>query len=382
MFLKTPKSVYHMVLYSAPGKLFLSGEWAVLEGFPGLVAAVNTRVQVTAKAHAGDHIIVSAPDMGIPEAAARFDNDQLVFEGLDEKQEKALALVGQAIIIALRFAQEKNIPLTSFSLLTQSGDFQTIVDGEKKKVGFGSSAAVVVATVAAVLDVLGYRATRDETYKLAAIAHYVAQGKAGSGFDIAASTYGGVFVYKRFDGAWLTQQMTRGTALADIVASTWPHFVVEKLTIPKDLHLLVGWTRSSASTTAMIGQMNAFKTGQRGHYDELFANNGASAGGVIAAWKENDKTKILEGLKKNARNLQELTDASNVTITTPELATLAAIADDNGGAGKLSGAGGGDCGIAVCYDDGVAGTIKEKWRAAGIAVLDVAVDKEGLRREA
>src|SRR5262249_59369926 len=32
---------------SAPGKLFLTGEWAVLRGAPALVAAVDRRVSVT-----------------------------------------------------------------------------------------------------------------------------------------------------------------------------------------------------------------------------------------------------------------------------------------------------------------------------------------------
>ena len=50
--------------YSAPGKLFISGEWAVLEvGNQGLVAAVNNRVHVFVEE--SDEIIITAEDFGI-----------------------------------------------------------------------------------------------------------------------------------------------------------------------------------------------------------------------------------------------------------------------------------------------------------------------------
>ena len=82
-----------------------------------------------------------------------------------------------------------------------------MVGGQPKKAGFGSSAAVVVAAIASVLDFHGYKAGKDEIFKLATIAHYSAQGKIGSGFDVAASVYGGVFVYSRFDPEWLVKRM-------------------------------------------------------------------------------------------------------------------------------------------------------------------------------
>ena len=51
------------VKYSAPGKLFISGEWAILAvGNYGLVAAVNNRVHVSIDDH--DHgISVTAEDL-------------------------------------------------------------------------------------------------------------------------------------------------------------------------------------------------------------------------------------------------------------------------------------------------------------------------------
>mgnify|MGYP000138420300 CR=1 FL=1 len=65
-----------MIKISAPGKLFLSGEWAVLEvGNPGVVAAVNRRVFV--EIEESDVISVSVDDFGIENAEAEFDGKNL-----------------------------------------------------------------------------------------------------------------------------------------------------------------------------------------------------------------------------------------------------------------------------------------------------------------
>ena len=44
----------------APGKLFLTGEWAVLRGAPALVAAIDRHVEVAIEAGA-DGVVVESP---------------------------------------------------------------------------------------------------------------------------------------------------------------------------------------------------------------------------------------------------------------------------------------------------------------------------------
>ena len=77
-----------MTHVSAPGKLFLSGEWAVLEvGNPGIVAAVNKRVH--AEVEEADSISVSIGDFGIKDLGAKFDGKQLSWEReLSEKEKE------------------------------------------------------------------------------------------------------------------------------------------------------------------------------------------------------------------------------------------------------------------------------------------------------
>ncbi|MFU8876606.1 MAG: hypothetical protein ACNA7E_00585, partial [Wenzhouxiangellaceae bacterium] len=52
----------HRVVASAPGKLIVIGEYAVLEGAPALVLGLNRRVRVTALPGQGR---LSAPQLGL-----------------------------------------------------------------------------------------------------------------------------------------------------------------------------------------------------------------------------------------------------------------------------------------------------------------------------
>jgi len=58
---------------------------------------------------------------------------------------------------------------------------------------------------------------------------------------------------------------------------------------------------------------------------------------------------------------------------------LSEIANKAGAAGKLSGAGGGDCGIAVCFSANVADKIRKQWQEAGLYLLDANIDYDGIK---
>ncbi len=369
-----------MPTYSAPGKLFISGEWAILEvGNYGLVAAVNNRVCVSTEP--ADKIAVTAEEFKIHDARAEYANSKVSFPGLDEKSRDTLKLLGGALSASLKYLEECGIDVMPFKITTSSKDMQFEVGGELKKVGFGSSAAVVVATIAAVLDFHDHKATKDEIYKLSTIAHYYAQGKVGSAFDVAASTYGGLFVYSRFDPDWLTKKVESSEKLAAIVSQKWPSLVIEELEIPASFHLLVGWTGDSASTSAMVKQMNEFKAKNKDEYFRHYNQIARIAKNVIETFKSKKYNDFYLYIIENEDALSGLGDASGVNIQTPQLKRLSDIAADYGAAGKLSGAGGGDCGIAICFDEVTANNVTSAWQDEGLIPLDVTIDKDGVKRE-
>lgn len=133
---------------SAPGKIMLLGDYAVLEGAPAVVAAVNRRAvgQVTAGARRPSPVVAAV--------LARAERPDL----------------------------EVEIDTSSF------------YDGEEK-LGLGSSAAVAVVTAA-----LATGAGDERTLRIAVDGHRDANDGRGSGVDVAASFHGGVIVAKRQPG--------------------------------------------------------------------------------------------------------------------------------------------------------------------------------------
>lgn len=362
---------------SAPGKQFISGEWAILElGTKGIVAAVNKRVH--AQVEESDCISISIDDFGIKNLQAEFNGSKLVFRDDISAIKDRLLFIKEAIEIALMFLDEQKMPLKAFSIRTWGEDVQ-LPGG--KKIGFGSSAAATVAVIAGILNFHSYNAGKDEIYKLAAIAHYYAQGKVGSAFDVAASTYGGVFVYGRFDPQWLVHKIEKRTPLSTIVADEWPSMEIENLDIPEDFILLIGWTGESFSTSNAIKQMNEKKKSDEATYRALIENIQEKSMGAIGAWKSGDRKLFMRCLNENEVCLRNLGLWANIPIETPELRTLHEIAMKYGAAGKLSGSGGGDCGIAVCYDKKTADRIRKDWENIGLHPINAEIDFDGVREE-
>jgi phosphomevalonate kinase len=142
------------IIASAPGKVVLSGEYAVLDGAPAVCAAVNRRAVVRLDDSPDDQCHVATPG----------------FSG-----EHRFGIV-DAVCGGTR-------PSLSIELDTR------VFSQEDQKIGIGSSAALTVALVAA-LD------KSDDVFAKALLAHSELQGGAGSGVDVAAAAHGGLFVYE------------------------------------------------------------------------------------------------------------------------------------------------------------------------------------------
>ncbi len=371
-----------MVLVSAPGKLMLAGEWAVLElGNPCIVAAVNRRVFAEVVPY-HNRLEINLPEFGIKDLHGEWQDGKIVWERpLTDKEKADISFTDAALTAALRYLGE----FRPFKLKSWGEDTQIEVEGQRKKVGFGSSAAAVVAAVAALFRFYGREIESKEAeetiYKLATIAHFFAQGKAGSAFDVAASTFGGATVYTRFDPGWLTKKMAAGENIKAVCEEVWPGFSVESLAVPEDFRLWVAWTGDSASTSAMIKQMAVFKETNPAEYAKIYSGVGSLVKQLIGEWKKGNRKEVVALLNKNQQLLAELSEKSGVSILTPQLQQLATIAQKAGAAGKLSGAGGGDCGIAVSFSDAGKEEIVAGWKAAGLWPLDVTIDRDGVREE-
>lgn len=159
------------MLMQAPGKLVLSGAYAVLEGAPALVSAVN-RYAIADSTQRSSFTTPEYAATGIMEAQPLFDASELRAEG--------------------------------------------------EKLGLGSSAAILVACLGAVrvrqTPQLSLRALRRQVFDEALASHQAAQG-GGSGVDVAASSFGGYLLARRGSGSTLELEPVEPNG--NLVLSVW-----------------------------------------------------------------------------------------------------------------------------------------------------------------
>ncbi len=181
--------------FSAPGKVVLSGEYAVLRGAPAVAMAVDRRARVTVEAGTIETRCV----------------------GLEGRTDTRLL---ESALQALDVAR----PNTGLTL-----DTAAFSDGPDK-LGIGSSAALAVALAVALAppDTDAAVAT-----SAAHRAHRQFQHGRGSGVDVAVSLTGGIIVYRMQD------------------ATTQP------IAWPNGLHYSLFWTGRSASTNERVARFDA-----------------------------------------------------------------------------------------------------------------------------
>ena len=181
---------------SAPGKVVLCGEYAVLHGAPAICMAVNRRAKVEVTDFEGDWHRVSAP--GFSSLEGRFIVDGAAVDWLQgEAEYRIVDSVWRSVISrALGRAESRHLSITL--------DTRAFIDeASGKKIGIGSSAALTVALTAA----LGQTT---DVFSSAMRAHRLFQHGAGSGVDIATSSSGGLVDYHMNDAPAATLRWPTG----------------------------------------------------------------------------------------------------------------------------------------------------------------------------
>jgi mevalonate kinase len=172
----------NMVTSSAPGKVYLFGEHAVVYGEPAVPCAIELRARVTVEERA-EGIRVHAGDLTLDGFTVEYDGDVAGRPDVDVPDslvEAGVGYVNEAIEQARDAAGQ---PRAGFDVTVDS----TIPLGA----GIGSSAAVVVAAIDAATRELGAELSREELAERAYRVEHTVQDGQASRADTFCSTMGG-----------------------------------------------------------------------------------------------------------------------------------------------------------------------------------------------
>lgn len=348
----------------APGKLVLLGEYAVLEGAPAIVMAVNRYARVKIENSGENYSIVDAPDIDISNAAftltgaGYFSFMDTVSQYDTEKLHFFFSTLQYALDeLTNKFSEP---PLLNFNLDT--ADF--FEKRSREKLGLGSSAALTVALITAIFKAFdpafNIRANRHYLFESSLQAHRSAQANIGSGIDIAASVFGG-YIYYQLDKV------------------TSKPVVLEQLTLPENLYILPVWSGKSASTKELVKKYNRFKAENPDEFGKMVTEMTAIAQKGCEAFKNGNVLKILNEVNNYFEALIKLGKACKAPIVSPVHQQIAKIVHGEGGAYKPSGAGEGDTGLAFCDSPDKAEMIQNKLRREGFHILTLQPDYEGVK---
>ncbi|KAI0131819.1 ribosomal protein S5 domain 2-type protein [Xylariales sp. AK1849] len=272
------------------------------------------------------------------------------------------------------------------------------------KTGLGSSAALVTALTAALLshylptevfDVSSEDGKRT-LHNLAQAAHCAAQGKVGSGFDVAAAVYGSCR-YRRFSPSILKELPEAGApgfapALTKLVASSdWDTEISkEGVTLPSGVALRMCDVDCGSQTVGMVKQVLAWRVkdveGSKKIWDSLQEKN-LALGRILAEGRIDEMVPAVSAIRELIRAMG--TESGVPIEPESQTALLDALAEVEGVYnGVVPGAGGFDA-LALLMKDDVDTERRVKDYVNGwskehnenVRLLDVKGEMEGVRRE-
>lgn len=239
---------------------------------------------------------------------------------------------------------------------TRFHDFSKPV-AEVNKTGLGSSAAIVTAIIAALVSfcasdsdfALGLREGNAKSlrklHNLAQAAHCAAQGKVGSGFDVASAVYGSCR-YRRFSPTLLEGRGEPGTtgfasslrALVDEtsddqddrvkVATTWDHEVDGDVRIPRGLRLVMCDVDCGSKTPGMVKDVLKWRSAKPAAADQLWSRLQIENDGLrdelarVTEGSQQDYADLRRRISDIRRLIQEMSTQTGVPIEPKEQTAL------------------------------------------------------------
>lgn len=315
-----------MTTASAPGKIILFGEHAVVSGTAALGGAADLRARATVEDLPG-RLLIETDDLSLQ--GFSFD------PGSGQISSASAAYATRYVSAAVRELEARDVRIRIESDIPPAA-------------GMGSSASIVVATVAALNGHLGLGLSEREIAQLSYRIERGVQKGRGSPMDTALATYGGY------------QRIADGNQPLDL----------------PPLEVMVGYTRVPHDTFSLVERVQLLKERYPDLVEPIFQAIGAITERALPLVREMNLDE-LGGLMDINHGLLEA-----LGVSSRELSELVYAARGAGGAlgAKLTGAGGGGCMIALPGIEGKDALMVALRQARGVA-FPVMMGGEGVRLE-
>ena len=324
-----------MTIVKTCGKLYWAGEYAILE--PGQLALIKAiPIYMTAEIKTSDDY--------------RLYSDMFTYS-VDMRPDSSYALIQETVALVEEYLTTQGGDLRPFSI-----DIRGKMEREGKKFGLGSSGSVVVLVIKAMLAFYERPAERDLLFKLAS-AVLLKRGDNGSMGDIACIVSEDLVLYQSFDREKVAEWLEKED-LPTVLARDWG-LSIRSVEPALKFDFLVGWTKEVAVSSHMVKQI---KNNMNASFLQASKETVTNLAQALEAGQEENIIDLLE-------QASQLLEGLSSDIYTPSLRQLKDASIDLKAVAKSSGAGGGDCGIALSFDQDSTTLLKKRWADLGIELL-------------
>ena len=324
-----------MTIVKTCGKLYWAGEYAILE--PGQLALIKAiPIYMTAEIKTSDDY--------------RLYSDMFTYS-VDMRPDSSYALIQETVALVEEYLTTQGGDLRPFSI-----DIRGKMEREGKKFGLGSSGSVVVLVIKAMLAFYERPAERDLLFKLAS-AVLLKRGDNGSMGDIACIVSEDLVLYQSFDREKVAEWLEKED-LPTVLARDWG-LSIRSVEPALKFDFLVGWTKEVAVSSHMVKQI---KNNMNASFLQASKETVTNLAKALEAGQEENIIVLLE-------QASQLLEGLSSDIYTPSLRQLKDASIDLKAVAKSSGAGGGDCGIALSFDQDSTTLLKKRWADLGIELL-------------